>query len=79
MLIKKYISKSRITKDFNLSKVKVSYKQNDSSGRLWAVGALSLQNVTREIRHTIANDFYIDVDIVNCHPTLIYQYAEHKN
>ena len=73
---KKYISKSRLTKDFNLNKVKVSYKQNDNSGRLWAVGALSLQNVTREIRHTIANDLYIDVDIVNCHPTLIYQYAE---
>ncbi|MFN9898967.1 MAG: hypothetical protein ACK55Z_09285, partial [bacterium] len=33
----------------------------------------------REIRHTLAKDFYIDIDIENCHPVLLYQICEHNN
>lgn len=47
------------------------YKQNRTEGRFYAVGSLSLQNLHREIRHTIARDFYVDIDISNCHPVIL--------
>ena len=76
-LFKKYISKSKKVKGLNNSnQILVKYKQNNDIGRYWAVGSLSLQNIPREIRHTISNEYYYDIDIKNCHPSLICQYAE---
>ena len=48
----------------------VTYKQNNSYGRYFAQGSLSLQCFPREIRHTIASD-YQDIDIVNAHPVIL--------
>ena len=39
---------------------------------------LSLQNISRKIRHTIAKEYYFDVDIKNAHPTLLEWYCEQK-
>jgi hypothetical protein len=50
---------------------KVTYKQKNNTGRYFAEGALSLQSFCREIRHTIARDYYDDIDIVNCHPVIL--------
>src|SRR3990167_10402086 len=33
--------------------------------------ALSLQSLRKQIRHTIASDYYQDLDIKNCHPTIL--------
>ena len=63
-IITKYLKKSRH------GVVKTTYRQNNSEGRYCAVGGLSLQQITREIRHTIANDFYVDIDVCNCHPVI---------
>ena len=63
-IITKYLKKSRH------GIVKTTYRQNNSEGRYCAVGGLSLQQITREIRHTIANDFYVDIDVCNCHPVI---------
>jgi hypothetical protein len=48
-------------------------------GRLYAQYSLSLQNLKKEIRHTLAKDFYYDIDMVNAHPTLILQYCKDNN
>jgi hypothetical protein len=51
--------------------ISVKYKQNNDYGRYFALGGLSLQNFAREIRHTIAGEYYVDVDMVNAHPVLL--------
>ena len=61
----KYLAKSRN------GLIKTKYKQNSSFGRFYALGSLSLQALPREIRHTIANEFYTDIDIKNCHPVIL--------
>ena len=47
-------------------------KFNDD-GRVFATGGVSLQNICREIRHTLCRDTYKDLDFANCHPTLLKQ------
>ena len=56
--------------------VKVEYKQKNRSGRFFALGGLSLQSFPREIRATIAKDFYYDIDMVNAHPTILKHICE---
>jgi len=51
--------------------IDVKYKQNQSKGRYWALKSLSLQSLPREIRHTISQDYYIDIDVANCHPVIL--------
>jgi hypothetical protein len=71
-IAKKYLDKSRH------GKIKVRYKQNNSYGRFYAVGSLSMQSLTREIRHTIQNN-YVDIDIKNAHPVILYHLCKvHK-
>lgn len=57
-------------------KVKIIYKQTSlNRGRYFCEGG-SLQNHMRQFRHTIADEFYYDLDFKNCHPKLLYQYCE---
>ena len=55
------------------SEKKVIYdqKENGLYGRYQARNSVSGQGMIREVRHTIYNDFYLDLDIVNCHPVII--------
>ena len=39
----------------------------------------SLQLIDRVIRHTLCKDDYIDVDIVNCQPTILLNYCKLNN
>jgi hypothetical protein len=64
-IAKKYLEKSRG------GKLKAMYRQNDGIGRFCAVGSMSLQSLTREIRHTISKGYYIDIDIKNAHPVIL--------
>jgi hypothetical protein len=45
-------------------------------GRVYAKKNLGLVGLRREVRHTLANGLYVDVDIVNCHPVLLSQICE---
>lgn len=58
--------------------IRVNYKQKRGVGRFFAVKSMSLQNIPREIRHTIAREFYIDIDLVNCHPVIL-SFLSHSN
>ena len=52
-------------------RVKVDYLQAFGEGRLCARGALSLQNITRQVRHSIARGIYVDLDVKNAHPVIL--------
>ena len=64
--------------DLNMSgEISVSYKQKGYGfGRYYGNRKLQLQNISRSIRHTIANDKMIDVDIKNAHPCLLQWYCK---
>ena len=47
-------------------------------GRLYARGGVGLERVEREARGTLCQDYYYDIDIKNCHPVLLTQYARRK-
>lgn len=51
--------------------IKQQYKKS-ASGRLFAChSSVSLQSMKSEIRNTICNDYYYDLDIVNCMPSIL--------
>lgn len=54
----------------------VTYTQR--SHRLFANGSRSLQSFPKEIRHTICKEYYVDLDMINCHP-IIFEYLCRKN
>ena len=45
-------------------------------GRVNPVGSLSLGVFRRAIRHTLVGDTMVDIDIENCHPSILVQYCE---
>lgn len=54
----------------------VKYEQKSGIGRFFAKGDLTLQRMPRELRHTLAADYYVDIDMMNAQPTLALQYLE---
>lgn len=38
----------------------------------------SLETLERECRGTICREFYDDIDVVNCHPVLLHQFAQRR-
>lgn len=56
--------------------VNYNYGEGSNFGRLYAEGGLSMQSFRKAIRHALASDIYIDVDIVNTLPVLISQYCD---
>ncbi len=64
-VLEKYLAKSKN------GSVDVVYNQPHGVGRFFADMSLSLQNAPREIRHTIAADYYRDLDMANAHPVIL--------
>jgi len=64
-----------------LGKRVITYKLSSSSpgklgyGRYYG-GDGSLETLEQDIRATLCSELYTDLDMVNCHPTLIVQYAK---
>jgi hypothetical protein len=42
-------------------------------GRVFPRSSLGLYSIRRQIRHTLAKEYYIDIDIKNCHPEILLQ------
>ena len=68
-----YYSKINMNNKIPVKYIKQKY------GRSNPEKSLGLHNIRREVRHTIANEFYIDIDIVNCHPVILHQILTHNN
>jgi hypothetical protein len=79
-LKKTYIKKKKVS-DF--ASRKVIYKTSNQAagklgyGRLYG-SAGSLERLWRKMRGTLCKDLYYDVDIKNCQPTLLVQFAKMK-
>ena len=66
--------KTTLSNFYNRSRhgsIKVGYKQVGNKGRYFACKSLSLQNIDKHIRHLIAKDYYVDIDISNAHPVIL--------
>jgi phage/plasmid-associated DNA primase len=73
--LEKYIAK------YENGRVAVTYKKskNNPFGRCDPQRALGLYQIRRQVRHTLAKNRFIDVDIVNCHPIILYQLCLREN
>ena len=68
LILKNYIKK------ILRNRVKVKYeKAHYDIGRVFPKKSLSLGCMRRDIRHTLMKDFYKDIDMVNCHATILHQ------
>jgi len=56
-------------------KIKIQYNKsrNMTYGRSNPENGVGLYNIRREIRHTLASENYVDIDIDNAHPSLLLQ------
>lgn len=67
----------------NISKNSINYvkyafsKTSKNYGRLFAKSA-SYQGLPREFRAVLAEEYYWDIDYVNCHPSILEQYCIKK-
>ena len=59
-------------------KVSIDYKQKGGAGRLWPK-ATGITSMPKKIRHTIAGEYNIDIDIQNCHPIFLQHYYRMNN
>ena len=69
--LEKYIK----NKDKENDRILVIYEKNNNMtyGRCNPKKSLGLHNIARYIRHTLTKEIYIDIDVENCHPSILYQ------
>jgi energy-coupling factor transporter ATP-binding protein EcfA2 len=60
-------------------KLKVSYYRIENRGRLYAENGISYQTMIKEVRGALMKDKYIEVDMVNCQPTILLYLAKKEN
>lgn len=67
----------KILKNLNSKQeLSVKYKQKYDFGRYFCNNGL--QSMKKVIRHTVAGEFYYDIDMVNAHPVLLKHYCDTK-
>jgi len=59
--------------------VPTSYVQRNGFGRYWTSTRFGLQNMSRQIRSTIAQDTLLDIDFDNCHPSILLHYCQEND
>jgi len=58
------------------------YPSNNEISRIYPVCSYndsSIVYLSRQIRYCLFKDFYIDIDLVNAHPTILYNFASENN
>jgi len=74
-ILKRYLA----SKDKNgSSKIKYDFSSKSKDGRLFSKTP-SLQGLPKIVRHTIAGDNMIDIDIKNCHPEIFKWYCKNNS
>jgi hypothetical protein len=72
-----YLKRNISKKNKSKSKIKVDYSYVYGKNKVSRqyVKIYGVQSMQREIRQTITNDYYYDVDIVNSQPSILYNYC----
>lgn len=63
----------------NIASVQYNKVDKQCWGRSNPNDMVSLFTLRKEIRHTISGMYYTDIDIENCHPTILYQVCKKFN
>ena len=75
--------KEQLLKYSKRIKHKAHIKYNKSKGmkygRVNPEKGLGMHCIRRQIRHTLLRDLYVVIDIVNCHPVILYQVCKNNN
>lgn len=74
-LLKKYVKKAQEGQGIIYQ---AYHYATGSHGRRYS-DTTSLQGLCKMIRHTIAKEFYRDIDIANCHPVILEHYCKTNN
>jgi len=74
-LLKRYIKKAQEGRG---EVCQVYHYATGDYGRRYSDGT-SLQGLCKVIRHTIAKEYYKDIDIANCHPVILEHYCKTNN
>ena len=59
-------------------RVKYLYTKSMPFSRVYPEGSVGLCQVRRQIRHTMSNGVYVDIDLVNAHPDILNQLFKNK-
>lgn len=57
----------------------IKFRQKKEVGRLTPDGMKSVQGFKRDVRKALMNDKYIDIDMTNCHPTILQKIFHTNN
>jgi hypothetical protein len=59
----------------------IKYKKTDNMdgwGRVFPENSVGLYSIRRQLRHTLAKNYYVDIDVKQCHAELLLQLCNHK-
>jgi hypothetical protein len=73
------LNKYKMIIDKKTAIVKYKRTKGMSYGRVFPFQSLSLYSIRRELRQTMAKEYYEDIDIENCHPSILLQICEANN
>ena len=59
--------------------LKTLYFSKSGYGRVYPKGGLSQSIIRRELRHFLMGEFYWDADLINAHPTILYNVCKANN
>jgi phage/plasmid-associated DNA primase len=71
--VKKYLLSFERDGDMGRKKVEYRKKKNGQGRKYTLDGEFGLINMSRIVRHTIANEYHTDYDFKNCHPEIVLQ------
>ena len=63
----------------NIASITYHKSKGIKYGRVCPVNGLGMHCIRREIRHTLLQDKYVDIDIINAHPNILYQICKRNN
>ena len=78
-----YNNKKKVDNKLGAAMQTITYKLSNKNGGKLGYGRLygnkgSFETLEKECRGTVCKEFYHDIDVVNCHPVILVQFAKSK-
>lgn len=61
------------------AKIEYNKSKGMKYGRVMPLNGCGLFSIRRQLRHTLAKNHFVDIDVVNCHPVLLHQVCKTNN